>query len=161
MIKSKNNSGLTLPELLISLGILLIIFVITTINLLSGVRTTTQVAFIDSFTTDLRDQQNKAMAQFTRGEAQNYDYGIYLTADSYTLFRGSTYSASDPDNFVIGMNPGLNFSNVTFPASTIVFESGTGQLKGFVSGSNTLSLNDSVSQKTVNLSINRYGIPLE
>ncbi len=71
MIKSINNSGLTpdtkemvwgltLPELLITLGILLIVFVITTVNLLSGARTTTQVALIDTFTTDLRDQQNKA-----------------------------------------------------------------------------------------------------
>ena len=172
MIKSRNNRGstpdtkemvwgLTLPELLITLGILLTVFVITTVNLLSGARTTTQVAFIDTFTTDLRDQQNKAMAQFAQGESQNFDYGVYLTENSYVLFRGSIYNAGDPDNFVINLNPGLNFSAVTFPSSTILFESGTGQLVGFASGSNSLTLNDSVSQKSLNLTFNRYGVPLE
>lgn len=153
--------GFTLPELVISLGILTIIFGITIVTLIGSQRVTETSALVDTLLADIRDQQNKAMAQNTAGASDNYDFGVYLNGGSYVLFRGNVYNASDPLNFVVDLTEGLNIINVTLPNSSIVFESGSGELLGYTPGSDSFIVEDVTGSGNVGITLNRYGIPLE
>ena len=155
------RKGFTLPEILVSIGILTVLFSIATFSLLKSYRSFTRAAFVDTLLTDLRDQQNKAMSQDTQGEAVSSDYGVYLSNDSYILFRGSSYDADDPGNFQIGLNPGLEIVNVSLPGNSVIFESGSGEVSGFAGGSDSFEIDDTTSGEVTTISLNRYGIPLE
>ncbi|MBI2103423.1 type II secretion system protein [Candidatus Woesebacteria bacterium] len=155
------KKGFTLPELLISLVILTTLFAITTITLLRSQRVSVQGAQVDTLLADLRDQQTKAMVSPTMGGADTYDYGIYLTETSYTLFRGSAYDPNEPTNFVVALEPSLRISQNTFPGSLIVFGKGSGEIVGFTQGSNTFVVDDPTNSRTITLTLNKYGIPLE
>lgn len=83
-------------------------------------------------------------------------YGIYVQASQYTLFKGTVYSGSDTDNFVVSPD-GVAFSTA-FPSSQVVFAKGTGEVNGFANGSNTITItNNTGDAKTI--TINRYGVP--
>ena len=155
------RKGFSLPELMVSLGILTLLFSIATFSLLKSQRSFARAAFFDTLLTDIRDQQNKAMAQNTLGETESSDYGIYLASDYYILFKGSAYTADDPQNFQVGMDPGLQITGITLPSSSIVFGSGSGEMVGFVPGSSGFNIDDLTSNVVTAVQLNRYGIPLE
>lgn len=151
--------GYTLPELLIVLGLFTVVAGIGLTAFLRGQRSATQAAFVTSVITDLREQQSRAMAGFAGELTDNSDFGIFLASDSYTLFRGSTYNASDAYNHTIELNPGLTFANVTFTNSSIVFIQGSGEVS-FASGQNTFQVQDTTNGEIINFSVNRYGTPI-
>ncbi len=160
-MKKQRQKGFTLPELLVALGILTILFSIVTITLLRSQRGAAQGTLVDTLLTDLRDQQTKAMSQDTGGSSANNDYGVYLAGSSYTLFRGSVYNSGDSNNFTVGLAGGLVFSQTTLPGSSIVFESGSGEVVGFSPVANTFSVEDTTNGQVTQITLNKYGVPLE
>ncbi len=150
----KLTRGSTLPELLMVLGILTILFSIVTITLLRSERVSAQGAQVDTFITDLRDQQTNAMTK-------DSGYGIFLETTSYVLFKGSAYDAADPSNFKVQLDGGLEFNGVTFPNSTIIFASGSGEIVGYSSSTNDLGINDTAGGARVGMELNKYGAPIE
>ncbi|MEK9201506.1 MAG: prepilin-type N-terminal cleavage/methylation domain-containing protein, partial [Patescibacteria group bacterium] len=87
----KRQSGYTLIELVIVMGIIVLLFGFTTINLGGVARVTSVNETVDLLTADIRGQQTKAMTGSGDGTSGS-SYGIYFQTDQYTLFRGTTYS---------------------------------------------------------------------
>lgn len=155
--KWKFQRGFTLVELLVSIGILTILFALTTINLNRLPSSTSQSSSYDRLVTDLRGQQTKAMAGYNASS-----FGIHFENTSYTVFNGMAYSGSDPTNYKIDLDPNLSFTGSNFPAdsggSHVVFSAGTGDVSG-LTGSNTysVSISDSLTSEVKTVTINQYG----
>ncbi len=138
------KKGFTIIELLVSIGILTILFALTTINITRLPSSASQSSSYDRLISDLRGQQTKAMAGFNpaTGATTGSAFGVYFdaTTNSYTLFTGSNYSAGDANNFKVDLDPNLTFTNITFPSSQVVFAAGSGDtVSGGASITNTLT----------------------
>lgn len=150
------KKGVTLIELLVVIGIMAILFALTSSNLLAPQRRTTAGETLAVLSSDLRTQQLKAMLGDAAGSTPE-DYGIYFAADAYILFKGSSYNASDPDNFRVDLSPGFNFVGIDFPGYTIIFSRGSGEASNFVSDIYEVNLTDTQNNSNTVIYVNRYG----
>src|SRR4029078_7629262 len=119
------QKGFSLPEVVLVMGIIAILFGFITINFVGITKTTSISATVDGLIADMKSTQEKAMngaGDGTSGSA----FGIYFQSDRYILFRGATYSSSDSYNFAIMLGEGQQLSNITFPASSLVFNQRAG-----------------------------------
>lgn len=128
--------GFTVIELMVSMGILAILFALTMINLGRLPSSSSQAATIDVLTSDIRSQQTESMAG-------NLVSGIHFGTTSYTL---------TPSNFVVNLDPGLSFTDISFPGENLNFSAGSGET---TAGSFSI-VNDQINQTKV-ININKYG----
>lgn len=154
---NKFLSGFTLPELLIVLTILGILFSLTGVNLLNIYHKNTLNTTVTTFIADLKHEQLKAMVGDSEGQASPNSHGIYIQADRYTLFQGSIYSPSDPLNFAINLNSDLQFSNILVPSSQVIFAKGSGEVSNYNSGFDNITLKNIRTDETKTIRINQYG----
>ena len=154
--KLQTSRGLILIELLLVLGILSILFAIgivslTNIRVISG-NSSAGVVLIS----DLKTQQIKAMTGDTEGRGVPDNYGVKILTDRYVLFHGLSYNPSDTSNFSVPVDNGYLLSS-TFPDSTIIFASESGQLVGFVTNQDTISITSTPSGQVKTFQFNAYG----
>jgi len=147
--------GFTLVEIVITLGVLTALLTLTGVSLLSSRQHTSLNSAAAEITADLKGQQAKAMVGDTAGSGAVSPYGTYFSAGSYTLFKGSVYSPADPDNFEVSLEPSQTFSS---PGLTVVFNSGSGEIVGFIPGGYIFTLADSLEGISKTFNLNRYGV---
>jgi len=107
---------------------------------------------------DIKYQQLSAMNGASGGTGDSLAYGINFESQQYTLFQGDTFDPSDPLNFTVNLDSGTSLSSITFPGSQIIFEKGSGEIRGFVDGQNTLTISDSTGTNSANITINKLGV---
>jgi prepilin-type N-terminal cleavage/methylation domain-containing protein len=156
------QSGFTIIEMMVSIGILLVLFALATINLSRLPSATSQAASYDVLIGDFRNQQTKAMSGYNSdpAAAAGSAYGIHFGTTSYTLFKGLAYSEGDPTNFVINLDPGLSFAGSTFPPAwnnSVVFSTGSGEVLNYISGQDSISIKDEIIGGMKVVRINKYG----
>lgn len=149
-----DQKGFTLVELLVVLTILSILLALTTVNLSRPQTTSSLDGAVNSLVADIKSQQMLAMSGDQGSTTSQQPQGLYLQSGSYTLFAGSTYSAGDGNNFAINPGQGIALAT-TFPGTSLIFNKGTGEVNGFVNGSNTITLSFNGSSKVVTVS--RFG----
>jgi type II secretory pathway pseudopilin PulG len=151
--------GFTIVELMVSIGILTILFALTTINITRLPSSTAQTSSIDRLTSDIRGQQTKAMTGHDQATPPvgGISYGIHFESTSYTIFTGISYSPSDTSNFVVELDPNVTITNVGFSNSQVVFTPGSGDVTGYMSGNDSISVTNSVTGEVKTLKINKYG----
>ena len=153
---TKNNIGLTLVELIVVIGILstllgIAIVSIQNIRVLSTNSTSTSVII-----SDLKNQQIKAMTGDTEGRGVPDNYGVKILSSQYILFHGTVYNPADADNFAVPIETGYTLGT-TFPNSTVLFASESGELVGFVQNQNTVTLIHTSSGQSKTIQLNKYG----
>ena len=148
------QAGFTLVELLIVIGILGILVGLSIASLRQPQATVSLSTTVDTLLNDLKNQQLQAMAGDTGTASSQQPHGIYVQSGQYTLFSSSTYSAIDSNNFVITAGQGVTYST-TLPSTQVVFSKGTGDVNGFVNGSNTITVTYGSSSKII--TIGRFG----
>lgn len=151
-----NQSGFTLIELVVVMGIIFMLFGFVSFNLIGVQRKVSVNSTVDVLISDMASQQTKAMLGV--GLSSGNSYGIYFEDNKYTLFDGTIYSSSDPNNFTVSLSPGILFTNITFPSNSIVFSPRSGEMKDFSNGQNTITIFDSEGTKTETITINKYGV---
>ncbi len=157
MSYSGSKSGFTFIELAVVIAMMSILTGIATLSLTSLQNNTNLTTSINTLVSDARQQQLKAMQGETEGRLSSANYGIHFTSNSYVLFHG-TYSSVDPTNFVINLDSNETFSSITFPSSEVIFTQVTGEVSGFVNGSNTVTLKNTTINSQKVITINRYGV---
>lgn len=150
-------SGFSLPELLIVITILGVLFSLTTINLFNAYHKNTLNTTVTTLIADLKQQQLKAMVGDTEGQVSQNSYGVYFQPDLYTLFRGASYSPSDPSNFDIRLNEDLQFSNILVTSSQVIFSKGSGEVSNYNAGFDYITLKNIRTDETKTIRINQYG----
>ena len=148
-MKSIQQKGFTIVELLLTMGIFAILTSLATINLVSAQHT----ASIDTTTTtlvaDLKQQQTKAMTGDTEGRSAPSPYGVHFDTTKYVLFHG-TYNAADTSNFTINLEGSLRFTTT----GDILFS----QVSGERTGLNPIVLQDSMTTRHKSITTNTYGV---
>lgn len=149
--------GLTLIELLLVMAIFSSLVGISTISLLNVKHKTTLSSVVNTFLTDLKEQQLKAMVGDTEGRSGIDSYGISFGSNTYTLFHGSG-PQGDSTDFILTLSDAIQFTNIKFPSSKLIFLKGSGEVSGFASGSNSVTFIDTTDNNTQTVTINRYGV---
>ncbi len=150
--------GFSLVELLITIGIFSSLIGFATLNFYKAKHSSSFSSALSVLVADLQEQQVKAMVGDTEGRGVADNYGIHFQTTSYTIFHGTTYSLSDTSNFTVTLPDTIEVASTTFTSSQVIYTKGSGEVSGFVNGSNTVTLRDTNegSQKTI--TINRYGV---
>lgn len=147
--KWKLQRGFTLVELVVSMGILAIIFAISTIALSNIIPNTSKNTTSDSIINDLKSQQTEAMTK-------DSNYGVHFETNSYTLFKGDDF-ASGTEKFTVDLDPTIVIGDVTFPGNQVVFLAGSGDIKNYSSGSDSLTVKISQTTSSTFIKLNQYG----
>ena len=150
------QKGYSLVEVIIIMSVAALLFGFVTINLLGTQQHVSLTTIASSILTTIRSQQLKAM-EGASDTTTAYSYGVHIEQHSYTLFKGIVYSASDPSNGVIQVDSTVTLTS-TFPSSSLSFSQGSGELVGFASGNNTITITDTSNNQTRVLTFNRYGV---
>lgn len=150
------QEGLTLVELLIVVGILGVLFSITFISVFNVRVISTNSSTASVITSDLKNQQIKAMVGDTEGRGTPDNYGVKILSNQYILFHGSSYNPNDPANFSVPVENGYSL-NTTFANGTILFAAASGEIVGFTTNQDTVTLTNTTSGKTRTLHFNKYG----
>lgn len=155
----KAGPGFTIVEVLLAMAIFAIISAFTTINLIKPQTKASVETTATTLVSDLRQQQLKAMVGDGENQTSASEYGIRFEADKYILFRGSTYSGADPNNYQVLTGSNVTLSNNLPPASlsSNVFSKRSGEVSGYVSGSDTITITNTSSGEQKILTVNRYG----
>jgi len=157
-MKVEDQKGFTILEVILAMSVLMILLGIATINLLGAANKTYQTTTAQTLYVDLRTQQIKAMNGDTEGSGATGAYGVYFQPKQYIMFRGNAYSPANPTNFAVKIPDDINFTNILFPNSQIIFASGSGAFANFANGQNSVVVTnvEGLGQKTVTL--NRFGV---
>lgn len=152
---NQRQGGFTLIEALVVLMIMAVLFGLVSANLGSPQATGSLDSAVEGLVADLKGQQVLAMAGDQGSTTTQQPQGVRFAAGTYTLFAGSTFNAGDANNYVASPTSDITLST-TLPSAQIIFNKGTGDVAGFVSGSNTITLSRSgVTSKVI--TINRFG----
>ena len=145
----KHASGFTLVELLIIIGLFTILSSFAVINLIRPQTKANLDATVTVLISDIKEQQLKAMIGDAGGDTPGA-YGVYFGTNQYTLFKGSTYSPSDTNNFVVSFQ-GDATSTTTFASSQVVFSQRSGEVASFSASNNTVTITSSGDAKTITI----------
>jgi prepilin-type N-terminal cleavage/methylation domain-containing protein len=152
--KKTNQTGFTLIELMIVLGLVATLFALSSVSLGRQMEVASLATTAEQLTADIKNQQMLAMsgAQGSSGEPQSR--GLYIQPEKYVLFSGEAYDPDDDSNFSISNGQGVELST-DLPGSQLVFRTGDGQAEGFSQTEYTITLSNSDGSKVI--SINRLG----
>ena len=149
--------GFTLPELLLTLGILTILFSIIAISLSYVDQRTASNTKASVVTTDIKGQQIKAMTGEAGAGGTLSDQGVYFEQNRYVLFRGNTYNPANTTNFSIDLADNLEFSDISLPGGQIIFAATSGEVSNYDSNLNTVTLRNTTNGETKTITINSIG----
>lgn len=155
-----SNQGLTLIELLLTMGIISVLMTISSLLLLNLIPRASLKAESEVFISQLKHQQLKAMTGAARagdGADEPSLYGIYIQDHAYTLFSGQVYDPLSADNFEVIVEEPISLST-SFPQQQIVFSAVSGEVQNFDANNNTITISDSQTNRDTIININQYGV---
>lgn len=156
--QNKNyRAGFTLVELMVTIAIFSMLVGVGAFSLIGAQHQSELASDLNTFLSDVKDQQVKAMTGDTDGESSSQKYGIYFSTNGYTLFTGSSYNPAATSNYVVTFPTGIELQTINLPGSTLIFN-GDGTIDGYSSTQNSVTLvnTNSSDQKTVNF--NKLGV---
>ncbi|MEK7496618.1 MAG: hypothetical protein AAB657_01800, partial [Patescibacteria group bacterium] len=130
---------------------MVILMMIASVNFFPIKQKTSLSTAVQSLITDIKEQQLKAMS----GETTQ---GVYFDGDKrkYTVFKGTTYEASNTTNFTVPLGDQIIASEINFSGSQLIFAPGSGEISNFLPGNKIVLLN-TVSNEQKTIFFNKYG----
>lgn len=153
----QSRKGFTLIELILVLGILSILFGITTVRFFGTQGKQSVVEAADILVADLRSQQTLAMTGAAINGVSMAGYGISWEGSKYILFAGDTYDPASTNNQVVELPEGVTIT-ATFPNSRIIFARASGEVRDFEEGNNTIEITSESSTEARVIEINQLGV---
>lgn len=141
------QSGMTMIELLVALGILSFLFMMTT----KTFQTANSGEALDTNALKVSAELNEARS-LTLSSKNADQFGVHFATSSITLFEGTSFVSGSATNTVSTLNPLVQISSITLSGggSDVIFQRLTG--KTSQSGTITLSLIGSPSStKTITI----------
>ena len=152
----ENQKGLTLIELILVIGILMVLLSMAFVSI-SNIRViSTNSNTSTVIASDLKNQQIRAMVGDTEGRGVPDNYGVKILSTQYVLFHGVSYNSSDTTNYAIPVSTGYTLSS-TFANDTVLFASESGELVNSVQNQDTIILTNTTSGQTKTIRLNKYG----
>lgn len=150
------QSGFTLIELLVTIGIFSILATFISLNLINPQKKSSVDSQIQTLVSDIKSQQLASMQGETGGQATAQKHGISISAAKYTLFTGNTYNPADTNNFDVTLDGDLQLTT-SLTSSVLIFEKISGEVAGFSSGQNTITISSPSGGQNKIITVNPYG----
>ncbi|MBI2430981.1 MAG: type II secretion system protein [Candidatus Levybacteria bacterium] len=147
----QKQKGATILEIILVMAIFATLFGFITISLLSSTAKASFQGALSVLIADIQSQQQRAISVDT-------DNGVYFTQNNYTVFAGSSYTPSNASNFVIALEEDLEFSDISLPNDSIIFEKRNGEAVGFSPNQHTVTIKNTLTNEQKTIQINRYGV---
>lgn len=148
----------SMAEIVLISGIFLLLLAIGIVNFPRIQQSSSLNATLETFLSNLKDQQIKAMTGYTDGGTSADQYGIHFDTTSYTLFRGTYPTGS----FTVNLPPTINITTQMkifgSEDTQIVFMKGTGELAGCCTVANTITLVDTSTNISKTITFNEFGV---
>ncbi len=151
----RRAAGFTLVEILVVMGLFAVAASLTYINFITPQNTVSLGGSVSTLVADLKSQQTKAMAGDSGSASSAQAHGVYVQSGQYTLFKGSSYSAGDSENYTVTAPTGVTFST-TLTGTQVVFTKGSGDFTSFSIIHNAITVTSSSGSSKV-ITLNRYG----
>lgn len=148
----KPKSGFTIIEVIIVITIFTLLLGFASINLISPQTQASVDTTLKSLTSDIAQQQIKAMGGDTDGTSGAIEHGIRFETNRYIIFRGTTYNPLEPTNFAVNLEGALQLS----PVQEVVFVKRSGEVFNFSTPIAITLQNTQTGQQKI-ITINRYG----
>jgi len=148
------QSGFTLVEVMVSLFILAALAALTFINMGRPQTTAAVNSAVGMLVADLAYERSLAMAGDAGSSTTQQPHGIRFAADSYTLFTGASYHASDPNNYTPSLDGNIALST-TLPGGEVLFDTASGEVRDYDPAKHTITVSGDGYTKTITL--NRLG----
>lgn len=123
------NKGFSLPEVLITLSILAILFALSSVNLQRVIPSASLNEALEIFLADSKSWQIQAIVGVSN-DSNQYAYGIKFMGDKYVLFRGDVYDEGNPLNYEVKLPNNLSISS-TFLNNELIFNPIYGDIRNF------------------------------
>ena len=143
------EAGVTLVELLVSLGI---ITVLATIGWLS-LPNLEKESQLDLYASEVKFALYQTQSQTVNG----LPCGVHFEPNRFVLFEGEAFAEGNPKNQEKILPTGLSLTSINLPNQSITFEKVTGLVKNFLAPTK-LTLTDQQTGKTRLIIINRVGM---
>jgi prepilin-type N-terminal cleavage/methylation domain-containing protein len=118
MIRLTRDGGLSLPELIVSVSIVGLLSALSVVSFASFFRNQALDASSASLVFALRDARTKTLAS-----VEGYQYGVAVSSDRHTLFRGPALVSGDSSNQVFLLS---SLTRASSSLQSFVFERVTG-----------------------------------
>lgn len=145
----KHRHGFTLIELLIVMGLVTVIFTISTMSL-ANIEKDSQ---LEALLADIKMSINKAQSETVNGNPA----GISFETNRYVFFYGEQFTEGNPQNQVTNLPNGIIFSVINLPLNILNFSKISGYVKNYFSPEN-FTLLDQGTGKTHEVIINKLGL---
>src|SRR4030042_4330905 len=150
--------GFTLIELMVVMAIFALITGFGALNLVNLQTKSSLASDFNTLVADIKEQQIKTMVGDMGGTASQIEFGIYFEPNRYTLFRGASYSSSEPSNFIVDLSDNTTLTtSFPLPEPQLVFSVNNGEVLNFSAESNQIKLQETISGDSKIITINRYG----
>lgn len=143
------NKGLTLIEILVVIGIIILIFGAGSFINFSSYNHT----LINTEQSTLVSVLSKARSE-AMNNVNHIQHGVHIDTDTYTLFEGTVYTAGVPANQDISKNSKTVVSNLGVTTFTTPYDIYFNQLSGDPSATGIITLTDisnSTNTKTITI----------
>lgn len=151
----KNKKGFTFVELVIVMGIITLLMMIASVNLLPVKQKVSLSTTVQSLITDIKQQQLKAMS----GETNQ---GIYFDPDqkNYFVFKGGIYDPLNTTNFKVPLGDQILVTSLDFTNRQMIFLPESGEIGSFNPSFplNKIILQNTFSGEQRTVSINKFGV---
>ncbi len=147
------RKAFTLIELVVVMGIITILFALSVPQLFRLQDRNTLQTTTTKLVSFMRQQQSSAMNS-------SQTHGIFFEPTQYTLFSGSEYTSTDPANTIVPLDYPVEFSQILFPSSQMIFASGSGEITGFDATYHSVALKDTVHNQEKIIQFNTLGVPV-
>lgn len=138
-----------MPELLITIGIILILFTISLNSLSKTQLESTLEEYSAQLKSDIYQVQNLTI--------NHVDSGVYFESDKFIFFYGTSYDPLNTNNVVTSLPSALRFAAINIPGNTLTFEKITGYVHNFIDPCNVV-LREPATNNQKTISLNKLGV---
>ena len=151
---NKTKLGFSLIELIMVMSIMATLIGLITINLVNSQQKASLHSTAQTFISDIRQQQIKAMIGDSEGRETADSYGVHIDPDQYVLFHGAAYTAGDSSNLEISLPTNMRFVS---PGGNVIFS----RIGGEISVEASVEMQDTTNNNTRTIQLNQYGVVTE
>ena len=157
-MKKLRLPGFTYIELMMVMGILVMLLTLVNITIVPAINRADTRSQANVLLADLFSQQQKSMQSELGSGGESTPFGIYFQPGYYVLFQGTSYVADQLDNYRVDVPDSLTFSAINLPDNTVMFSRITGEVIGYNSSQNTVTLSPLNGGVARVIQLNRYGV---